>query len=79
MVTLIEAYEAKTFLIKTIDPIESIKFRMEQEGLKPADVSEIFGGPNRASEILNKKRELNMNVAGKLYQQLMVPAEALLA
>ena len=58
LVTLVEAYERKHFEITPPDPIEAIKFRMDQLGLKQSDIADVIGGKNRASEILNRKREL---------------------
>ena len=57
LVTLVEAYEQKHYRIDPPDPIEAIKFRMEQLDLKPSDLADILGGRNRVSEILNKKEE----------------------
>jgi HTH-type transcriptional regulator / antitoxin HigA len=55
LVTLVEAHEQKHYRIAPPDPIEAIKFRMEQLELKPSDLADILGGRNRVSEILNKK------------------------
>ncbi len=79
LVTLIEAYEAKKFKIAPPDPIEAIKFRMEQLGLKPSDLAEVLGGSNRVSEILNRKRNLTVKMMKALRSEYDVPAESLLA
>jgi HTH-type transcriptional regulator/antitoxin HigA len=79
LVTLIEAYEHKHFHIPPPDPIEAIKFRMEQLGLKQSDIAEVIGGKNRASEILNKKRELTAKMMRDLHRKFNIPAESLLA
>jgi len=79
LVTLIEAYEQKHFAISLPDPIEAIKFRMEQSGLKQADLAEAMGGKNRTSEVLNRKRDLTLNMARKLHKKFKIPAESLLA
>ncbi len=79
LVTLVEAYEQKHFNIAPPDPIEAIKFRMEQLGLKQSDIAEVIGGKNRASEILNRKRELTAKMMRDLHRKLNIPAESLLA
>jgi len=79
LTTLVEAYEQKHFSISPPDPIEAIKFRMEQLGLKQADIAEVIGGKNRASEILNKKRELTAKMMRDLHHKYNIPAESLLA
>jgi HTH-type transcriptional regulator / antitoxin HigA len=58
LVTLVEAYEQKHYKVDPPDPIEAIKFRMEQLELKPSDLAKILGGRSRVSEVLNKKRKL---------------------
>jgi HTH-type transcriptional regulator/antitoxin HigA len=55
LVTLVEAYEQKHYKVDPPDPIEAIKFRMEQLDLKPSDLAKILGGRSRVSEVLNKK------------------------
>jgi len=79
LLTLVEAYEAKHFPIDLPDPVEAIKFRMEQSGLKQADLAEAMGGKNRTSEVLNRKRDLTLNMARKLHKKFKIPAESLLA
>jgi len=79
LVTLVEAYEQKHFHIAPPDPIEAIKFRMEQLGLKQSDIAEVIGGKNRASEILNKKRDLTAKMMRDLHKKFDIPAESLLA
>jgi HTH-type transcriptional regulator / antitoxin HigA len=79
LVTLIEAYERKHFAISPPDPIEAIRFRMDQLGIKQADLAEAMGGKNRASEVLNGKRELTINMARRLHKKFNIPAESLLA
>jgi HTH-type transcriptional regulator/antitoxin HigA len=78
LVTLVEAYEQKHYKIEPPDPIEAIKFRMEQLELKPSDLARILGGRNCASEILNKKRKLTVEMMRSLHKQLGVPADSLL-
>lgn len=79
LVTLVEVYEQKHFKIYPPDPIEAIKFRMEQLGLKQADVAKVIGGKNRASEILNRKRDLTAQMMRDLHKKFNIPAESLLA
>lgn len=79
LVTLVEAYEEKKYKIEPPDPIEAIKFRMEQLGLKQSDLAGILGGQNRVSEILNRKRNLTAEMMRKLHKKFNVPAESLLA
>ncbi len=76
--TLIENYEAKHFSIDIPDPIEAIKFRMEQEGLKQKDVAEFFGNKVRVSEVLNKKRRLTLDMVRNLHDNLSIPYDSLL-
>jgi len=76
--TMIEAYEAKHYTIDTPDPIEAIKFRMEQEGLKQKDLIPILGNKARVSEILNKKRKLTLGMIRNLHDTLSIPFENLL-
>ena len=68
-----------TTTIEPPDPIEAIKFRMEQLELKPSDYSGHFGGRSRVSEILNKKRKLTVEMMRSLRKRLAIPAESLLA
>lgn len=79
LITLVEAYEKKHFNIAPPDPIEAIKFRMEQLGLKQSDIAKVIGGKNRASEILNRKRELTAKMMRELHKKFDIPAESLLA
>jgi len=76
---LVEAYEEKHQSVPAPDPIEAVKFRMEQMGLKPSDMVKILGGKGRVSEVLNRKRPLSVNMMRNLYHHLHVPAESLLA
>jgi len=76
--TLVESYEAKHYSIDAPDPIEAIKFRMEQEGLIQKDLVAIFGNKSRVSEVLNKKRKLTLEMIRNLHHQLNIPFENLL-
>src|SRR6266498_4983605 len=66
LVTLVEVYEQKHYKINPPDPVEAIKFRMEQLGLKPSDLAKILGGRSRVSEVLNKKRKLTVGMMRSL-------------
>lgn len=79
LVTLVESYELKHFPIAPPDPIDAIKFRMEQMGLTKADMVQYLGSQSRVSEILNKKRSLTLKMIKALYTGLKIPAEVLLA
>ena len=76
--TLIDNYEAKHYAIEAPDPIEAIKFRMEQEGLIQNDLVACFGNKSRVSEVLNKKRKLTLDMIRNLHHQLNIPFENLL-
>lgn len=74
---LVDNYENEHFPIGMPDPIEAIKFRMEQMGMKQKDLAEIFGFKSRVSEILNKKRKLTLEMVRKLHTTLHIPTEVL--
>lgn len=78
LITLLEAYEAKHYPVDLPDPVEAIKFRMEQSGLEPKDLQPMIGRLNRVYEVLNRKRPLTLNMIWKLHQQLGIPAESLI-
>lgn len=75
---LIEKYENENFPIGLPDPIEAIKFRMEQMGLKQKDLAEIVGFASRVSEILSKKRKLTLEMIRNLHLKLHIPTEVLI-
>lgn len=79
LVTLVESYEMKHYPIAPPDPIDAIKFRMEQMGMTNADMVKYLGSQSRVSEILNKKRKLTLGMIKSLYKGLKIPAEILLA
>jgi HTH-type transcriptional regulator/antitoxin HigA len=79
LVTLVEAYEMKHFPIAPPDPIDAIKFRMEQMGMSNADMVKYLGSQSRVSEILNGKRSLTLRMVKSLYKELKIPADILLA
>ena len=75
---LIDRYENENFPIGMPDPIEAIKFRMEQMGMNQKDLAELVGFKSRASEILNKKRKLTLDMIRKLNTNLHIPTEVLI-
>lgn len=78
LLTLVESYEAKRFPIDLPDPVEAIKFRMEQSGLTAKDLQPMIGRLNRVYEVLNRKRPLTLPMIWKLHQGLGIPAENLI-
>lgn len=78
MITLIEAYEAKNFPLDLPNPIDAIKFRMEQSGLSAADLAPAIGRTNRVYEVLNGKRALTLPMIWKLHELFGIPAESLI-
>lgn len=74
---LVSAYEDEHFPIDKPSPIEAIKFRMDQMGLKQVDVGRIIGSKSRASEILSGKRSLTLPMIRSLSEELNIPAEIL--
>lgn len=79
LVTLIEAYEQKHYQIGPADPVEAIKFRMEQQNLTPKDLEPYIGSSGRVSEVLNRKRRLSLQMVKKLHTGLHIPYESLMA
>ena len=78
LATLVEAYESKHFPIEAPDPIEAIRFRMEQGGLSVKDLVPTIGQPNRVYEVLNRKRGLTLEMIRNLHRNLGIPAESLI-
>lgn len=79
LATLVESYEMKHYPIAPPDPIDAIKFRMEQMGMTKDDMVKYLGSQSRVSEILNRKRKLTLKMVKSLYKGLKIPAEILLA
>jgi HTH-type transcriptional regulator/antitoxin HigA len=75
---LIDQYENEHFPVGMPDPIEAIKFRMEQMGYNQNDLANIVGLKNRASEILNRKRKLSLEMIRQLHEQLNIPTDVLI-
>jgi HTH-type transcriptional regulator/antitoxin HigA len=78
LLTLVEAYESRHFPIDLPDPVEAIKFRMEQAGLTPKDLVPAIGRLNRVYEILARKRPLTLNMIWRLHEKFGIPAESLI-
>ncbi|MCO6056980.1 transcriptional regulator [Pseudomonas sp. MOB-449] len=78
MLTLIEAYEVRHFPVDLPNPVDAIKFRMEQSGLTVADLVPAIGRPNRVYEVLNGKRSLTLPMIWKLHEMFGIPAESLI-
>ena len=78
LVTLIEAWEGKHYPMDLPDPIEAIKYHMEQRGLSPRDLVPFIGSRNRVHEVLNRKRSLTLKMISRLHEGLGIPAESLI-
>ncbi|WP_448503143.1 helix-turn-helix domain-containing protein [Sphingomonas sp.] len=78
LATLIDAYEAKHHAMDTPDPIEAIKFRMEQQGMTRKDLEDIIGTRTRIAEVLNRKRSLSIGMIRRLHDRLGISAEVLI-
>src|SRR5580692_2900042 len=76
--TLIDAYEAEHYPMDPPDPIEAIKFRMEQQGLRRRDMEELIGTRTRIAEVLNGKRGLSIGMIRRLHKRLGISAEVLI-
>jgi len=76
---LVEKYEQENHQMEAPDPIEAIKFRMEQMNLKQADIAPLFGGKTRVSEVLNGKRNLTLRMITLLNRYLGIPLESLMS
>jgi HTH-type transcriptional regulator/antitoxin HigA len=79
LATLVQAYEAKLLPITAPDPVEAIKFRMDQSGLSVKDLEPIIGKSNRVYEVLNRKRPLTLAMIRRLHKNLGIPANVLIA
>ena len=78
LATLIAAYEAKHSPMDPPDPIEAIRFRMEQQGLTRKDLEPLIGNRNRIAEVLNRKRGLSIGMIRQLHDKLGISAEVLI-
>lgn len=75
---LIEKYEDEHYPIEAPDPIEAIKFRMEQMGMSKKDLAQVLGYKSRVSEIFTRKRKLTLKMIRNLHEKLKIPYESLL-
>ena len=78
LATLVDTYEAQHFSMDPPDPIEAIKFRMEQQGLTRKDLEEVLGTRTRVAEVLNRRRGLSINMIRRLHEKLGISAEVLI-
>ncbi len=78
LATLIDAYEAERHPTDPPDPVEAIKFRMEQHGLTRRDLEQIIGTRTRIAEVLNRKRRLSIGMIRRLHERLGISAEVLI-
>jgi HTH-type transcriptional regulator/antitoxin HigA len=78
LATLIDAYETEHYPVDPPDPVEAIKFRMEQQGLTRRDLEEIIGTRTRIAEVLNRKRGLSIAMIRRLHERLGISAEVLI-
>lgn len=79
LAVLIEKYEDEHYPMPPSDPIEAIKFRMDQQGLTARDLEPYIGSSGRVSEVLNRKRKLSLAMIKRLHDGLRIPYESLLA
>jgi HTH-type transcriptional regulator/antitoxin HigA len=78
LATLIDAYEKEHYPMDPPDPIEAIRFRMEQQGLTRKDLEPLIGTRTRVSEVLNRKRGLSIEMIRRLHEVLGIPADVLI-
>jgi HTH-type transcriptional regulator/antitoxin HigA len=78
LATLIDVYEGEHYPMDPPDPIEAIKFRMEQQGLTRKDLEPLIGTRTRVAEVLNRKRSLSISMIRRLHERLGIPAEVLI-
>ena len=78
LATLVDVYERENFLIDSPDPVDAIKFRMEQMGLSRKDLEPFLGSRARVSEVMNKKRGLSLAMVRSLHENLEIPLDALI-
>jgi HTH-type transcriptional regulator / antitoxin HigA len=78
LATLIDSYESERFPMDPPDPIDAIKFRMEQQGLSRKDLEALIGTRTRVAEVLNRRRSLSINMIRRLHERLGISAEVLI-
>lgn len=79
LTTLVEAYERRVYPVDPPDPIEAIKFRMEQAGMDRSDLEPFIGSRARVSEVLSRKRALSISMIRKLHKALGIPPTVLIS
>lgn len=75
---LIEDYENRHYIIEAPDPLQAIKYRMEQQGITNKELAEILGNKSRVTDIFKKTRRLNLNMVRKLHEKLNIPLQSLI-
>jgi HTH-type transcriptional regulator/antitoxin HigA len=78
LATLVEAYERKHFPIDSLDPIEAIRFRLEQQGLDHRALIGVIGGRSRVHEVMHRQRALSLAMIRRLHERFGIPAEVLI-
>ena len=78
LVTLVEVWERRHYPLGFPDPIEAIKYHMDQKGLQPRDLIPFIGNRNRVHEVLNRRRSLTLSMIRRLHEGLGIPAESLI-
>ncbi len=78
LATLVEAWERRHYPIDLPDPVEAIKYHMDQNGLQPRDLIPFIGSRNRVHEVLNRRRSLTLKMIWRLHDGLGIPAESLI-
>jgi HTH-type transcriptional regulator/antitoxin HigA len=78
LVTLVDAYESEHFPMDPPDPIEAIRFRLEQQGLDPSALIGVIGGRSRVYEVMHRKRTLSLEMIRRLNERFGIPAEVLI-
>jgi HTH-type transcriptional regulator/antitoxin HigA len=78
LVTLVEAWEVRHYPLDLPDPVEAIKYHMEQKDLTPKDLAPFIGSRSRVYEVLNRKRPLTLKMIRRLHKGLGIPAESLI-
>ena len=78
LVTLVEAWERKHYRLDLPDPVDAIKYHMDQNGLQPRDLIPFIGSRNRVHEVLNRRRPLTLKMINRLHRGLGIPAESLI-
>ena len=79
LITLVESYEMKHYPIAPPDPVDAIKFRMEQMNMDNKELAKVIGYKSRVSEIFNRKRKLNLKMIRNLHDKMKIPYESLFA